>query len=177
MNTIAPGRLRQLTLIGMPGSGKSTLGRWLANHWQWPFIDVDLAIIAKEKKTLAELQEALGREAFLDRESWHIQQYGQAGQILAPGGSVIYRQATIEHLRRCGLVVYLQVPLADIEQRIGDLRKRGVVIAPGKTVEDLFHERLPLYQQAAHLTVACSGIDPEASARQVEQAIQAHLQG
>lgn len=175
MNSDHPQRPRQLTLIGMPGSGKSTLGKALAAKWQWAFVDVDQVIVAKEGRSLAALQDELGRDGFLDREAWHIQQFGQPGEILAPGGSVIYRSATMQHLRQCGLVVYLHVPLKDIELRIGDLRQRGVVIAPGKTVGDLWHERHPLYEQAAHLRVPCSGTDPTLSLNLLEQAIRQHM--
>src|SRR5262245_54663199 len=118
---------KNVVLIGMAGSGKSTLGRLLAARWGWSFIDVDPLIVARHGKSLAELQDELGRDGFIRLESETMRSLAGEKQVIAPGGSVVYDEAAMAHLRALGTVVYLEVPEADIERRIGDLRIRGVV--------------------------------------------------
>lgn len=155
---------RNVILIGMPGAGKTTLGRLLAPRWGWQFLDGDPLIVSRHGKSLDELQKELGRAGFLDLEAATLQELHVDRAIIAPGGSIVYRDEAMRHLRRLGTVVYLQVAEAEIEQRIGDLRARGVVIAPGQTVLDLYHERQPLYLKYAHAVVPLRGMNPAASA-------------
>lgn len=155
---------QNVILIGMAGSGKSTLGRLLAARWGWAFVDVDPLIVARHGKSLAALQDELGRDGFIRLEAATMRSLTGAEQVIAPGGSVVYDEAAMAHLRSLGTVVYLDVPEEDIERRIGDLRARGVVIAPGQTVADLHRQRQPLYLKFAHRVVRVDGDDPSASA-------------
>ncbi len=154
---------RNITLIGMPGSGKSTIGQGLARRWDWTFLDVDHSIETGEGKRLEEIIDDVGFTRFLDVEARYVQQVTGEHQVISPGGSVVYVDASMQHLRRISTVVYIDVPLADLQQRLGDLKARGVVIAPGKTIRDLWEERHPLYQQYAHLNLLCTGNDPARS--------------
>lgn len=163
--------IRNLILIGMPGSGKSTLGQILADRWNWKFVDVDPLIVRRYGKSLAELQDELGRQGFIDLEAQAMLNLAGSQQVIAPGGSVIYNPAAMAHLRELGHVVYLETSTEDIEARIGDLRVRGVVIAPGQTVADLCRERHPYYVQYSHQRVRLGGNDPQVSAAELAAAL------
>lgn len=160
-----------LTLIGMPGSGKSTVGKLLAAHYGLTFLDTDALIEGCEGQRLEQLIEQHGLQGFLAIEARYLRELSCEWTLIAPGGSAVYDEAAMHNLRNLGAVVYLEVPLAEIEGRVGDLQKRGVVIAPGKTVADLYEERHPLYVKYAHHRILSIGDDPERSARQVSAAL------
>ena len=162
-----------VTLIGMPGSGKTTIGQYLARHWGWTFIDTDDLIEAGEGKRLEKIIEVVGFKRFVEIEGQYVQRVGGARQIISTGGSVIYVDAAMQHLRSISTVVYLDTPVAELEQRAGDLKARGVVIAPGMTMMDLWRERHPLYVMYAHLSVPCEGEEPEKSGLLVARAVEA----
>jgi shikimate kinase len=168
------GPFANVTLIGMPGSGKSTVGRLLARRYGLTFLDGDALIESGEGQRLEQLIQAHGRQGFLAIEARYLQNLRCEKTLIAPGGSAVYNEAAMQNLRRLGLVVYLDVSLAEIERRVGDLQKRGVVIAPGMTVADLHQERHALYVRYAHLCVPCGGDDPERTAQEVAQAIDAY---
>lgn len=141
----------------MPGAGKSTVGVVLAKRLGYRFIDSDLVIQEKYGKLLHELIEENGVEGF-----WQIENDINASlktdkSVIATGGSVIYGRSAMEHLRKIGTVVYLQLSCQEIADRLGDLNARGVTLKPGQTLEDLYAERIPLYEKYAHVTVSCDG--------------------
>lgn len=144
-------------MIGMPGAGKSTVGVVLAKKLGRGFVDSDLVIQERYGKLLHELIQENGVEGF-----WKIEEEVNASllqnrSVIATGGSVIYGDRAMEHLRSIGVVVYLQLPCEEVAQRLGDLDARGVTLKPGQTLEDLYRERIPLYEKYAHITIACSG--------------------
>ena len=147
-----------ITLIGMPGAGKSTVGVVLAKRLGYRFVDSDLVIQEKYGKLLHELIEENGVEGF-----WKIENDVNASlethrSVIATGGSVIYGERAMEHLRRIGMVVYLKLPCEEIAERLGDLNARGVTLMPGQTLSDLYEERVPLYEKYAHSIVDCRGL-------------------
>ncbi|MFH1024132.1 MAG: shikimate kinase [Planctomycetota bacterium] len=151
-------RLRaNIVLIGMPGSGKSTIGRRLAQQTGREFIDGDAVIEAKEGKKLPAIIAETGLEGFCDIEARHLGALALENHVIATGGSVVYRDGAMKHLRDIGVVVFLDVPFAELERRLGNLAARGVVIAPGKTLRQLYDERDPLYRKYAEVTVNCAG--------------------
>jgi shikimate kinase len=166
-----------LTLIGMPGSGKSTVGRLLAERYRLTFLDTDALIESGEGCRLEELIVQHGLKGFLAIEARYLRNLQCEKTLIAPGGSAVYDEQAMSNLRRLGPVAYLDVPLAEIETRVGDLQKRGVVIAPGKTVMDLYHERHPLYVRHADLRIPCTGDDPERTALDVATALEQFVQG
>ena len=118
--------MNNITLIGMPGSGKSTVGVLLAKALGFQFVDVDLLIQQREGALLQELLDNRGVEPFLDAEEAAICSLACAGAVIAPGGSAVCRAGAIGHLRALGRVVYLHVPLPELERRIHNITTRGI---------------------------------------------------
>lgn len=146
-----------IILIGMPGSGKSTVGVVLAKALGLRFLDVDLLIQEREGALLQELIDSRGVEAFLDLERDAILSLDCRGTVIAPGGSCVCREESVAHMRGLGTVVYLELPLADVEGRIRNLASRGIALRPGQTLADVYRYRAPLYEKCAHITVPCGG--------------------
>jgi len=144
-----------VVLIGMPGSGKTTVGHPLAERIGYQLIDTDDVIEAGEKMRLCEIQAAHSMSVFLDIEERHVLSVGGEKQVISTGGSVVYCASAMRHLKSIGKVVFLDVPLTVLSERLADLGDRGVVIAPGHTLADLEAERRPLYERYADLTVSC----------------------
>ena len=141
----------------MPGSGKSTIGVLLAKALGLGFVDVDLIIQEREGALLQQLLDAQGVERFLDLEQDAVCSLDCHGAVVAPGGSCVCREESIAHMRRLGTVVYLQLPLADVEGRIHNQASRGIALAPGQTLADAYRCRAPLYEKCAHITVPAGG--------------------
>ena len=149
--------MNNITLIGMPGSGKSTVGVLLAKALGFQFVDVDLLIQQREGALLQELLDNRGVEPFLDAEEAAICSLACTGAVIAPGGSAVCRAGAIGHLRALGRVVYLHVPLSELERRIHNITTRGIAMAPGQTLADVYAAREPLYRRYADLTVDVGG--------------------
>ena len=147
-----------ITLIGMPGSGKSTVGKLLARQANMRFMDVDKVIIREEGRTLAQIIEQEGDDGFRAIENRVNAGLSPVNTVLAPGGSVIYGKEAMTHLRDISRVVYLSVTEEELLRRLGDLHARGVTFKPGQSFHDLYLERTPLYEAFAHLTINTSGL-------------------
>lgn len=148
---------KNITLIGMPGSGKSTVGVLLAKTLGYRFLDVDLLIQQREGALLQNILDQRGVEGFLDVEEAVIQDLDCTGTIIAPGGSAVCREEAARHLKDLGLVVYLHVPLEELERRIRNITTRGIAMEPGQTLADVYAVREPLYRKYADLTVDVTG--------------------
>lgn len=142
-----------VTLIGMPGSGKSTAGVLLAKTLGYRFLDTDLLIQQREEALLQEILDKKGVEGFLDVEEAAIRTLNCTDTVIAPGGSAVCRAGAIGHLKALGKVVYLHVPLVELERRIRNITTRGIAMEPGQTLADVYAAREPLYRQYADLTV------------------------
>ena len=147
--------MKNIVLIGMPGSGKSTVGVLLAKALGYGFVDVDLVIQQREGALLQDLLNTRGTAAFLDAEEAAVRSLDCTGSIIAPGGSAICRPGAAEHLRSLGPVVYLKVPLEELENRIRNLATRGIAMEPGQTLADVYAFRAPLYDKYADLVIDC----------------------
>ena len=150
-----------VTLIGMPGSGKSTIGQLLADKLGRPFIDGDAVIESQEGRPLQEIIDTEGVEAFRVIEERCLCELDAPGAVIAPGGSVVYYPKAVEHLRGSGPVIALEMSIEGLQERIGNMESRGIVFAPGQTFADLYNERTPLYRRFAEFTVECDGQTPE----------------
>ena len=149
------GKERNYTLIGMPASGKSTVGVLLAKRLGFSFVDVDIVIQEKEKRLLKEIIAQEGIDGFMAVENRINASLDADRSVIAPGGSVIYGKEAMEHLREIGTVVYLRLPYEEVAERLGDLNARGVTLMPGQTLRDLYEERVPLYEKYADIILDC----------------------
>ncbi len=145
--------MSNIILIGMPASGKSTVGVVVAKRLGYEFVDTDLLIQKQEKKLLKEIIAEKGNEGFLEIENQVNRDLQIDGAVISPGGSVVYCQEAMEHFKEIGTVVYLQVPFEEINKRISNAKNRGVVLKDGQTLKDLYDERVKLFEKYADLTV------------------------
>ena len=159
-----------IVLIGMPGAGKSTVGVLLAKTLGYAFLDTDLVIQEREGRLLQDLVDQLGVEAFLDREAAAVCSVDCDRTVIATGGSVVCRDGAMEHLRKLGRIVYLHLPLEELERRLHNISTRGIAMAPGETLAHIYDYRAPLYRKYADLTVA---VDRQTLEETVEQVLSA----
>ena len=145
--------MKNIVLIGMPGAGKSTVGVILAKVLGYRFIDSDLLIQEQEKCLLKDIIERDGLNGLLRVEEQVNSEINSEESVIATGGSVIYGPKAMEHLRRIGTVVYIQLSYETINDRLDNIRQRGVVFQEGQTLKDLYEERCPLYEKYAHIIV------------------------
>ncbi len=144
-------------LIGMPGAGKSSMGKVVARRLHMRLIDVDRVIEAREGMKLHALIAERGIEAFRKIEEEALLSMGEDNTIISTGGSAVYYPSAMEHLKRIGKVIYLYASLDSIIGRIGDFSRRGIVMNEGQTIEDLYDERSALYKKYADAIVNCDG--------------------
>lgn len=142
-----------IILIGMPGAGKSTLGVLLARAMNYRFLDTDLLIQEKEGKLLCEIIEEKGLDGFLKIEGEVNAGIHAERTVIAPGGSAIYSEKAMKHFSEIGTVVYLHVPVTELSKRLGDLKRRGVVLKEGQDLNSLYEERRVYYERYARVTV------------------------
>ena len=157
-------KMNNITLIGMPGAGKSTLGVVLAKILGYEFLDSDLLIQKEEKRRLYQIIDEEGEEGFKTIEN--------RVNVIATGGSVVYCSEAMEHLKSIGKVVYLSLSLESLEKRLGNLKKRGVLLKEGQTLKSLYEERVPLYEKYADIVVDEEGKDLEASLQALLETLQ-----
>ena len=144
-------------MIGMPASGKSTVGVLLAKRLGFSFVDVDIVIQEKEKRLLKEIIAQEGIDGFMAVENRINASLDADHSVIAPGGSVIYGKEAMEHLREISTIVYLKLSYEDVKKRLGNLVDRGVVLKDGMTLLDLYNERVPYYERYADITVDETG--------------------
>lgn len=161
------GRDMNVTLIGMPAAGKSVIGVLLAKKLGYDFVDSDLLIQKREGRLLREIIRDEGLDRFKQIEEEVNAGLDVKQSVIAPGGSVIYGEKAMKHLQQISLVVYLKVPVEELAARLGDLELRGVVLEDGMTLEDLYRERTPYYEQYAMATVDETGRTPEEIVSQI----------
>jgi shikimate kinase len=150
-----------LILVGMPGVGKSTIGKLLARSAHFGFLDTDLLLAARESRSLQQILDQDGYLGLRAAEERLILSLDCTRQVIATGGSVVYSPAAMQHLKSLGCVIFLHLPLAALLPRLTDLDTRGLVRRPGQSLADLYVERLPLYRTYADLTIDCLGLSQE----------------
>lgn len=150
-----------IVLIGMPGSGKSTVGVILARLTGRAFVDTDLLIQAASGRPLQEIVDAEGYLALRRIEEEVLLGLDCRGHVIATGGSAPYSSRAMAHLRGDGIVVFLDADMATLAARVRDFGQRGLAKRADQTFADLFAERLPLYRAYADITVPCAGLSHE----------------
>ncbi len=148
-------RANSIVLIGMPGAGKSTVGILLAKELGMGFIDTDVAIQVREGRTLQEILKASDYMNLRAIEEQVLLSEEMAGKVVATGGSAVYSEAGMARLKDRATVVFLDVPLKELEKRISNFDSRGIARKPGQSLESLFEERCKLYRQYADISVDC----------------------
>lgn len=163
-----------VVLIGMPGAGKSTLGIVLAKILGMNFVDADLLIQSQCDKTLQKIIDACGPDGFIEVENQVLSEIDERNAVISTGGSAVYSHAAMEHLTEIGLIVYLKISYEELKNRLSDLQERGVVLKGGMSMslEDLYKERQPLYEQYAELVVDVNDLSITAAARKVAAAVE-----
>jgi len=152
---------KNIVLVGMPAVGKSTVGVLLAKRLGRYFLDTDVFIQAVAGRTLQQIIDTDGLENFCRLEAEHILGIDRTNCVIATGGSAVYSEDAMNHLKETGQIVYLNLPLDMIKKRLTDLNVRGVVISEGKTLDDLYKQRTSLYKKWADITIDCRNLTHE----------------
>lgn len=152
---------KNISLIGMPAVGKSTVGKLLSQKAGFHFLDADHLIQSKEQKTLAQIISDKGLDQFLKIEANHIMSIECANHVIATGGSAVYSPKAMEHLSNNSTIVYLAIDLSTLVTRLSNMTSRGVAITPGKSIEDLYKERTPLYDRYCDIKINCLSMTAE----------------
>ena len=139
--------MNNIILIGMPGVGKSSIGVILAKELGMQFMDSDLLIQEKERRLLREILDQVGVDGFLQIEEQVNSSIGAEKSVIATGGSAVYSEKAMRHLKEIGTVIYLKLEYEPLSRRLGNLHNRGVVLRDGQTLRDLFEERERLYEK------------------------------
>lgn len=153
--------MKNIVLIGMPSAGKSTIGVILAKVLGFQFLDSDILIQEQEQCLLKDIIARDGVDGFIAIENQVNRDLSAEKSIIATGGSIIYGTEAMEHLREIGIVVYIELGLETIQNRLGNIKQRGVVLREGQSLQDLYEERCPLYEKYAHITIHSEGLEPE----------------
>ena len=156
-----------IVLIGMPGSGKSTVGVILAKVLGYTFIDSDLLIQKEEKKLLKDIIAREGQEGFLRIENRVNASIETENSVIATGGSVVYCEEAMKHLQEIGTVIYLKLDYQILKKRLSNLIGRGVVLKDGQTLEDLYKERVPLYEKYGEYIIDEKNTDAEGTLQKI----------
>ena len=141
-----------LVLIGMPSAGKSTIGVLLAKALGMDFLDTDILMQSRYGKQLQALIDENGLKAFLRMEEAVVLSLHARHTVIATGGSVICSESAMRFLKKGGRVIHLDVPVIELERRLGDTALRGIAMHPGQSIRSLYEERRPLYEKHADAT-------------------------
>lgn len=163
--------MNNIILIGMPGSGKSTLGVILAKARGMKFIDTDIVIQEQTGRLLQVIIDTDGPEAFKRIEEETILSLECHDTVIATGGSVVFSGRAMDFLKSEGMVIYLTVSFEEMARRLMNITTRGIVLVAGENLQDMYNERIPLYERYAEITVDCSQDDFEACVEKVIDAL------
>ena len=162
-----------LVLIGMSGAGKSTLGVLLAKALGLQFTDTDLLIQAQTGKFLQEIIDSEGVERFMQIEEDVVSRLSLQGSVIATGGSVVYSERAMAHLKKRALTVYLYVDFEELKGRLSNITTRGIVFKGKNDLCSVYQERLPLYERYADLRIDCTACEIETAVERIVEAVRA----
>lgn len=169
-----------LVLIGYRGTGKSTLGKLVAERLGMPYVSSDEEIVRRAGRSIPEIVAASSWARFRDLEEAVVADLASRdGWVIDTGGGVVTRPQNVKRLRERGLVVWLQASVSDIVERIRDSSDRPSLTGDKDflaEVEEVLAERLPLYEAAAHLTIDTSELQIDEAVEALVQAFRAKSQ-
>lgn len=145
--------MKNIILIGMPACGKSVTGVILAKAFKMNFFDTDLMIQERAGKSLQDIIDQDGIDVFKRNEEEALLALDMENTVIATGGSAVYYPEAMKHMKKSGIVVYIEAPLETIEKRLNNMKTRGIAIKKGQTLAELYAAREPLYRQFADITV------------------------
>ncbi len=164
--------MSNIVLIGMPGAGKSTSGILAAKGAGMSFTDTDLLIQEKAGMILQDVIDKQGIEAFLDLEESVLSTLSLQNHIIATGGSAVYSEKSMTHLKKNSSIIYLQADIEEIERRLDNITTRGIAVSDDKTIRQLALERTPLYEKYADSIIRCTTLSTEEAAGAIIKRIQ-----
>ena len=153
--------MKNIILIGMPGAGKSTVGVLLAKSMGYDFLDTDLVIQGQQKKKLQEIIDKDGLEYFLYCEEQALLSVNCEETVIATGGSAIFSEKGMEHLKKNGICVYLKVDEQELIRRLSNIKTRGIACKKGETVARIIEQRRAYYEKYADITIYCENSSAE----------------
>lgn len=145
--------MNNISFIGMAGCGKSTVGGILSSQLDISFVDTDLLIEEKFKLSLEQLKKKKGYEFVRQAEEEVILRLDENIKVISTGGSAVYSEKSMLHLSSFSKIMYINTPLDEIKQRIGDGQERGLAAPDGLSIDDIYKERVPLYNKWADITL------------------------
>lgn len=158
---MSPEKGNNIVLIGMPGVGKSTIGVILAKIMGYRFVDADIVIQEQEGRLLKDIIEQEGVEGFIKIEDRVNRNLNVSKSVIATGGSAVYGRKAMENYQKTSTVVYLKLDYDTLNERLSDIKGRGVVLKSGQTLKDIYEERILLYEKYADITIEETGLDVE----------------
>lgn len=161
--------MSNLVLIGMPACGKSTVGVTLAKTLGMKFLDTDLLIQEREGALLQELIDTKGNDYFKKVEEYVLRSVETENTVISTGGSAVYYPEAMKHFKKNGKVIYLQVSYEEIEKRLNNITTRGITMAPGQTLRDLYDSRIKLYEMYADITIENNNANMEETVKKITQ--------
>ena len=164
--------MNNIVLIGLPAAGKSTLGVILAKTLGLNFIDTDIVIQERTGRLLQDIIDREGPAVFKAIEEQAILDTRFHHAVIATGGSVVFSKRAMHHLKSGGVAVYVKISFTEMEKRLKNITTRGIVLAPGESLSDMYAERIPLYEKYADITITGSGTDPETIVRDIITAVE-----
>ena len=159
--------MANIILIGMPGCGKSTVGVILAKTLGIGFVDTDLIIQQRENRLLQNIIDIDGIDYFLNSESEAVKSLNCDNCVVATGGSVVYREDAILHLKKNGKIVFLDVALDEIKKRLNNISTRGIAAQKNDTIDDIYNERIDLYNKYADIIIKTDGESVEKTVEKI----------
>ena len=153
--------MKNIILIGMPACGKSSVGVILAKTAAMSFVDTDLLLQEKEGRKLQYIIDNQGMDEFLNIEERILSSVNAENAVISTGGSAVYSERAMAHLKSVGTVVYLKLSLSEIDRRLKNIKTRGIAMGPGETLADLYDYRVPLYERYADITIDAEGLTIE----------------
>ena len=154
--------MQNIILIGMPGAGKSTIGVILAKYLSKDFVDTDLLIQNRHNRSLQDILDRHGYLKLREFEEREILRLHASNTVIATGGSAVYSEKAMNHLRAGGKIVYLKLAAAELLKRIANFETRGIAKAKGQSFDELCQERGLLYERYAQIVVDCKNKNHEA---------------